>query len=218
MTTDQGRATTEIDQLLEPERAELLAVLAALDDAQWGTPSLCTGWTVRHVVVHLLMPYELTVPRFLAAMVRRRFAFDRVAYDWAVRDRRSAHQLIEALRRTADRKFNVPGAPAEAPLSHLVCHSEDIYRPLDVRREVRPASLNRTLDQLTSPRARGLRSPGLLDGIALATDDTGWTYGDGATAVGSASALITTLAGRSAALDELTGDGAHLVRARLGAS
>ena len=72
------------------------------------------------------------------------------------------------------------------------------------------------LDQLMTPRAAGL-TRGVADGVALHAADVGWTSGTGAPVVGSAAALITTLAGRSAALDELTGDGVPLVRERLAA-
>ncbi len=49
------------------ERDRLVDVLVDLDEAGWATPSLCLGWTVREVAVHLLMPYEPSVPRFLVA-------------------------------------------------------------------------------------------------------------------------------------------------------
>jgi mycothiol maleylpyruvate isomerase-like protein len=52
------------------ERARLLTVLEGLDDAGWRTPSLCAGWSVRDLAVHLLMPYELSMPRFLVLLAR----------------------------------------------------------------------------------------------------------------------------------------------------
>lgn len=36
--------------LIHSERAVLAADLAALDDEQWATPSLCVGWAVREVL------------------------------------------------------------------------------------------------------------------------------------------------------------------------
>jgi uncharacterized protein (TIGR03084 family) len=44
---------------LEAEQDRLSDVLAALDDAQWGAPSLAQGWNVRDVVVHLAQGEEL---------------------------------------------------------------------------------------------------------------------------------------------------------------
>lgn len=205
----------DIAILVDDERRQLAAVLDQLDETQWDGPSLCAGWSVRHVVSHVLMPYEMSVPTFLIRMVRNRFAFDQVADEWVRRDRRSNRELLEALRRTTDLKFNVPAAPVAAPLSHLVIHSEDIYRPLEVSRASSARSADLTLDQLTSPRARGSLRPGLLDGVSLVATDTGWTYGTGPQAVGTSSALVITVAGRTAALDELSGEGGQLIRARL---
>ncbi|MDT7710502.1 MAG: hypothetical protein QOG20_6109, partial [Pseudonocardiales bacterium] len=43
----------DIDGLVRGELARLAEVLDGLDDARWATPSLCAGWSVRHVVAHL---------------------------------------------------------------------------------------------------------------------------------------------------------------------
>lgn len=212
------QAVARIDSLVAQERAHLLTVLEGLDAADWDTSSLCAGWTVKNVVTHVLMPYELSTPGFFARMIARRFRFDAVADMVATRDRRSPAELVEALRSTANRKFNVPGAPVEAPLSHLVAHSEDIYRPLNITRVAVPESLNTTLGQFTSPRASASQAPGLLDGVSLRASDTGWSWGDGPTATGAAASLISTLAGRPAALADLSGDGVVLLRDRLSGS
>lgn len=206
-------ARDDVELRVGRERDRLLAVLEGLDDAAWRTPSLCAGWTVRDLVVHLLMPYELSVPRFLALMARSGFRFDRAADRWARRDRRSPAEVVPALRDTAHRRFEAgPGAPAEAPLSHLVIHAQDVYRPLGVPSPTDPDDAGIALAQLTGRRAL---APGLLDGLAYTATDTDWRHGTGLPVSGSATALLTTLAGRPAALDELTGDGVPELRARL---
>jgi uncharacterized protein (TIGR03083 family) len=206
----------DVDLRVRRERERLLAVLEGLDDAGWRTPSLCTGWTVRDLVVHLLMPYELSVPRFLALMARSGFRFDRAADRWARTDDRSPADVVSALRDTEHRTFEAgPGAPAEAPLSHLVIHAEDVYRPLGVPSPTDPEDAGIALGQLIGRRAL---TPALLDGLAFTATDTDWRHGTGATVSGPATALLTTLAGRPAALDELTGDGVPEVRARLRAA
>ncbi len=205
----------EIDALLEAERTRLVAVLSGLDQAGWDTPSLCAGWRVRHVAVHLLMPYELSVPRFVAGMAFAGFRFDTLADRWATRDTRSNAQIVRALRQTEHGRFRIPGAPPEAPLSHLVIHAQDVYRPLGAGHGIDPRAATIVLDQLTTPRARRSLAPGLLDGLTLTAADTGWSHGTGPEVVGDAAALITTIAGRPAAIDELSGSGAALIRQRL---
>ena len=206
----------EVDARVGVERERLLAVLGGLDAAQWATPSLCAGWSVRDLVVHVLMPYELTTLRFLGLMLRSRFDFDRAADRHATTDRRAPAELLAALRATEGRRFNVPGAPAEAPLSHLVIHAEDVYRPLGVPSPADPGDVAIALGQLTGPRGRGSLVPGLLDGLALSAVDADWRSGEGAEVAGPAAALLSTVAGRTAALDELRGDGVALLRTRLG--
>lgn len=204
----------EIDALIDTERTRLLDVLEKLDNEQWNAASLCAGWRVRDVVVHLLMPYHLSVPRFISKMAAAGFKFDKMADRWATGDTRPNGQILDALRATKEGRFGIPGAPPEAPLCHLVIHAEDIYRPLGIRHTINPQSANIVLEQLTTPQARRSLKPGLLDGLAFSAHDTGWSYGTGPEVIGSASALISTIACRAAATDELTGDGAAQIRRR----
>jgi uncharacterized protein (TIGR03083 family) len=205
----------EISTLIGTERTKLLTVLEGLDAPQWDVASLCDGWRVRDVVVHLLMAYELSLPRFLVKLAAAGFTFDTMADRWARGDSRPGSRLVADLRATAHRRFGVPGAPAEAPLSHLVCHAEDIYRPLGTDHRLDPRAALIVLGQLTSPRVRGSLPAGLLDGLTFTASDVPWSHGTGAEVVGSARALITTIGGRRAALGELTGGGVTEVRRRL---
>src|SRR3954462_4735747 len=102
-----------VETRVETERARLLQVLEGLDEQQWLVPSLCTGWSVRDLAVHLLMPYEVSMPRFMVMMLRARFDFDRAADRWATSDGRSRSEVLAGLRNTRHRRFSVPGAPAE---------------------------------------------------------------------------------------------------------
>jgi uncharacterized protein (TIGR03083 family) len=217
MTEAAGTARTreDVDARVRAERERLIAVLEGLDEAQWATPSLCAGWSVRDLVVHVLMPYELSVPRFLLLLVRARFSFDRLADRFATTDRRTPAEVVAGLRATEQRVFNVPGAPVEAPLSHLVCHAEDLYRPLGIPSPTDLANVAIVLDELTRPGTRANFVPGLRDGLALSATDTEWRSGEGLEVSGPATALMTTVIGRTAALDELSGEGVAVLRARL---
>ncbi|MCX6497984.1 MAG: maleylpyruvate isomerase family mycothiol-dependent enzyme [Arthrobacter sp.] len=206
---------TEIDALIDAERTRLVDALEGLDAEQWNEPSLCAGWRVRDVAVHLLMPYEMSVPRFFGRMAASGFKFDAMADRWATGDTRPTRDIVDALRATKEGRFGIPGAPPEAPLCHLVIHAEDIYRPLGIDRTINPQSANIVLDQLVGPKARRALKSGLIDGLALSAHDTGWSYGTGAEVTGNAAALISTLSGRPQASQELTGDGAARVQRQL---
>jgi len=189
----------------------LLELLAELAPEQWNAPSLCAGWRVRDVVSHVLMPYELSTPRFLAGLVANRFDFDRMANAWALRDHRTAAELTAALG--AHGKFRVPGAGPEGELTHMVIHGLDIAYPLGRPYKISAEAANLTLDQLFTPRARGLVDADRFAGLSLVATDTGWRHGAGPAVEGSAAALILTLANRPAALRDLTGAGAQRLAA-----
>jgi uncharacterized protein (TIGR03083 family) len=210
------RTKADVDLRVGVERTRLLEVLDGLNDAQWRTPSLCAGWSVRDLVVHLLMPYELSAPRFLLLMARARFDFDRAADRWATADRRGPAEVVSCLRATEHRTFAAgPGAPVEAPLSHLVIHAQDVYLPLGVTSPTDPANAVIVLGQVTDPRFAASLAPGLQDGLTFSATDVDWSHGSGPEVSGPAAALLPTLAGRTAALHELTGDGVAEVRRRL---
>jgi uncharacterized protein (TIGR03083 family) len=188
----------------------LIDLLERLRPEQWNAPSLCAGWRVRDVVSHLLMPYELTAPRFMTAMVVNRFDFDRVANTWVLRDHRSSAELIDGLRTHG--RFRVPGAGPDGELSHLVIHGLDLSYPLGRPLAITAEAANRTLDLLFTPKARGVAKPERLAGLSFASTDTGWQRGDGPRVEGPAAALILAIAGRRAALPDLTGAGADVLR------
>jgi uncharacterized protein (TIGR03083 family) len=202
----------DITALVDAERRALAAELQRLDPARWHTPSLCAGWQVRDVVVHLLMPYEMPAVRFFAAMLRSRFDFDRVAQGWVRRNPVPEARLPERLLATATRRFSAGGPAAE--LSHLVIHGLDVRHPLGIGW---PAgrSAGVVLDSLMAPRAAGFVARGLLDGLSFVATDAEWRRGGGAEVRGPAAALITTVAGRPAGAAALTGEGAAILRDRL---
>jgi hypothetical protein len=56
---------------------------------------------------------------------------------------------------------------------------------------------------------------GRIDGLTLSATDLDWSWGTGAGVAGPAEALAMAVAGRSSALDDLTGDGVAVLRSRL---
>ncbi|TMD08817.1 MAG: maleylpyruvate isomerase family mycothiol-dependent enzyme [Chloroflexi bacterium] len=59
-------ATSDPWPVIHEERRALAADLEGLTDAQWATPSLCAGWTVRDVLGHMTATAKMTPPRFVA--------------------------------------------------------------------------------------------------------------------------------------------------------
>lgn len=196
-----------IRTLLAAQRRHLADQLDGLTETEWDTPTLCAGWTVRHVVAHLVMPFRYSLPRFVIGMVRARGDFNRFADRVARRDAAlPSGELIRLLRDNAEHSYKPPGAGYEAPLTDLVVHSLDVTRPLGRPAGIDPETMAIVLGQLVTPRS--LKFFGLdIDGLSLQATDIEWSHGVGTPVLGSSEDLVLALAGRTAAFD-LRGDGA----------
>ena len=63
-------AKADLMDLATQERGKLLALLRELDERQWTTESLCPGWTVRDVAVHVVSYDELSKRELVSAFLR----------------------------------------------------------------------------------------------------------------------------------------------------
>jgi uncharacterized protein (TIGR03083 family) len=211
-TRNAGAA--DVEDLYTAERDRFVAELRALDRDRWGAASLCTGWTVRDLVAHLLMPYELGVPGLLRRLVAARFSFDRLADRWARDDRRSGSELVDALGATTAAGFAVPGAGALAPLSHLLIHAQDVRQPLGLPAPAGGEAAVRVLDDLT--RGRHPVGDRILHDLRFEATDADWAFGaTGPAVTGPAVVLLSALNGRTGSAAVLGGAGSTELAARL---
>ncbi len=198
------------------ERRRLADLLSGLTGEQRATPSLCAQWTVHDVAAHLIVPLEVSTPRFVLTMLACRGDFDRANVRLTGRQaRRPIGEIVDILRRKAGTRFTPPGAGPEAPLTDVLVHGLDIRWPLGLTRDVPVQRLQTSLSFLTSRAARGLVPRGALDGVRVEADDIDWAHGTGATVRGGAEALLLALTGRTTALGHLSGDGLATLQARL---
>jgi uncharacterized protein (TIGR03083 family) len=169
------------------------------------------------VVAHLVVPLEVGIPKFALAMLACRGNFDRANVRLAREQaRRPFGELTEVLRRKADSRFTPPGSGPEAPLTDLLVHGLDIRWPLGLSRDIPQERLRTSLTFLTAAPAGGVVAKGTLDGLRFEANDIDWAHGSGSTVSGDAEALLLAIAGRSAALGHLSGDGVPTLRGRLG--
>ena len=97
-------------------------------------------------------------------------------------------------------------------LEDIVIHQMDIRGPLE-RQHCIPKSRNLPVagDLWTN---RFFPGPKLFHGIRATATDADWSAGDGLEVTGPVEALVLTLAGRFATLDQLQGDGMAPLRMR----
>lgn len=197
---------------IHDEREALLADVENLNDAQWHTQSLCEGWTVQQVLAHLTSAASTSKMDVAKAMLKAKGNFN-AAIEGGVREYSSGTpaQTLEAFR---DALFNtsVP-VNAEAMLGDTVVHGEDIRHPLGIKREY-PIDLLRHIADFYAGQGFPTNTKKRIEGLRLVADDAEWTHGEGQVVSGPLLALIMTMTGRTAFLDDLSGDGLALYRER----
>jgi len=201
-------------QMIKAERASLVDALATLADADWDKPSLCTGWTVRDVVGHMISTANMTPPKFFAKMAGSGFNFQtmtRKEIEHATVGRTNA-ELLDRLRSRVDARTAPPG-PAPTWLGETIVHGEDVFRALGPYRNhpiehvLAVADFYKNSNLLIGTKNR-------IAGVTLRATDADWRHGSGPEASGPAIALVLAMTGRKSALDDLSGDGVTTLRER----
>ena len=207
---------------LADERRQLADVLASLDDTQWNTPSCCAGWTVEDVAAHLTVVWNYSAFDYVRMATRNRSLWFRpraalnAVNTATVNERRALgrNALIEDLLAHAEDRTTPPTVGAEAPLTDVLMHGRDIRLPLGIEFSTDPGRVVPALRTAISRRYSLFNNRSTLKGLTFTATDTDWTHGTGPRVDGRALALAHAMWGRPAALDELTGDGVDVLRAR----
>jgi len=180
-----------------------------LTEDQWNVPSLCPGWAVRDVVVHLayhthrsgLKETFPNLEKTTAMMVERENASSR---DGLLR-------WLSSRPAPTERK-------SRGTLAELVIHQQDIRRPLGLPRDYPEDALRSSLDLCTTRSGNIFvidRRFRLGRGLRLVTTDLAWTLGKGPEVRGTAADILIAIAGRRTALPDLYGDGVRVIDDRL---
>lgn len=202
--------------MIEAERLEAADLFASLDGEQLATPSLCGAWTVKEVAAHLLMPLDTSVATIGVEMVKCFGNFDKANERLAKRvAERPIADIVDGLRTHAASHFTPPTAGAEAPLTDLLVHGEDVRRPLGVSRTIPADRLRAALDFLQTSKTRGFVGKGWLRDLHFEATDLDWTHGDGDLVRGPGASLVIAMCGRPAGLEDLEGEGVAILRSRI---
>ena len=198
-------------------RLEIADLLDTLGPEQWEAPTLCAGWTVRHLAAHLLQPMLVGFGRFFLVALRHRgdtaATVDHVARTIA---RREPSELIALLRSHAIDRVNPPRVGPMGPFAETCIHLRDIARPLGLPADARQEDWLDLLRYLTAPDpAPNLVTPERIAGLTLLATDLRWQHGSGPRVAGSLEALTMAVTGRAAAVADLDGPGVDILRARL---
>jgi uncharacterized protein (TIGR03083 family) len=215
---------TETDDLwagIDDQRARTADLLEGLTPEQWAHPSLCDGWTVRNVAAHLTMQQQ-RVRDALGFMVRHPRMLRSVALnDFILKagilqaEALSTEQIIAGIRNGIGSRRHNPGLTPLETLTDILVHSQDIAIPLGVDVPMRPSlcalaassrwDTSDTCLASVNPRRPWARS-------RLTATDADWSRGQGPEVTGPIGAILLLLTGRTAALEQLAGEGANALR------
>jgi uncharacterized protein (TIGR03083 family) len=206
---------------IDDQRARTAALLEGLTPARWEHPSLCDGWTVRHVAAHLTMQQQRVrdAVAFLARhpQMLRSWRLNTFIYKAGVLHAQglSTEQIIAGIRDGIGSRRHNPGLTPLETATDILVHSQDIALPLGL-----DLPMQASISVLAATRRWDTRHSWLasvnrrlpLDTLRLTATDVEWSRGDGAEVAGPIGAILLLITGRTKALDQLTGEGADALR------
>lgn len=206
-------ARVDVWPVVHGERKALAADLEGLGDAAWSTRSLCSDWTVRDVVAHMTATSKITSASFFPKLLTSGFSLKRLqAKDIATEKGASPSDTLARFRGQVDSTGRPPG-PIDTMLGEVIVHSEDIRRPLGIAHEYPREAAAQVADFY---RGSNLVMGGKrrAAGLHWQATDTDWAVGDGPVVSGPIVSIMLAIAGRTQAIDDLTGDGVATLRSR----
>lgn len=214
--------TEPLRHLIDEERRALIETLGSLTGEQWQAPSLCAGWRVIDVAAHLAWAPALGPVAGAVAMARHGFSMNKMiagsAVAWSARGRDA---ILEQLERNLATGARPIGMPEVAALADAVVHAIDVRRPLGLPHPVPTAAVAPVADFALATRwpldaVIGGSTRRRVAGVRLVVLEAGWAHGTGPEVSLSPDAAMRLTYGRPVAPDELAGEGAPLLRTRLG--
>lgn len=214
--TNRGGLSSPWWPRIHAARAALADDLAGLADPEWAAPSLCGDWTVREALAHLTAGATTSTPAWLRSVVGARGDFDRHnAARLAEHLGASPAETLARFRAAVASRAAVAG-PRIALMGEIVIHGEDIRRPLGLEPRTDPDTADELLAWFAAHEYTVV-SRSRVRGLRLHARDTGTTIGEGPSVTGPALSLLLAICGRSAHLDDLSGDGVKQLAARMDA-
>jgi len=206
---------TDTWTMISETRTDLASYLETITPEQWDTPTLCEGWKVRDVAGHLIEgSYKVPMTKLVSGMLKYRFNINRMLSELAIENgKRPPEELLKEMHDVVPLR-NTPGPTSvEDVLSDWVVHTQDIRRSLGSPGTIPEDRLRGSLDRMkTSGPPLGNKKR--IAGLKLVATDMDWTYGNGPEVRGTGEALLMATCGRTAAIDDLAGDGVATLRSR----
>ena len=204
--------TADLMTMARAERADFAEFLATLTPQDWEAPTLCTKWSVKDVVAHVISYEELSTAQLVKRFAKGFFVrSNQIGVDEFAP--MSPQQLLDFFRNHLQPRGLTAGFGGMIALVDGTIHHQDIRRALDWPRTVPADRLERVLGLVPgNPRLGAGRR---IRGLRLRATDIDWAHGNGPEVTGPGEALLMAMSGRPVAVADLAGPGVDTLAGRL---
>jgi uncharacterized protein (TIGR03083 family) len=192
----------------EAEQDAFAALVRGLRPEAWDLPSLCPAWTIRDVVAHVAFHTHRSGMRETLGSTEKHTA---------LLVQREQAETNEGLIEWFISPTPVTAAESKVNLCELVIHQQDVRRVLGAGRGYPEPTMSLCLDYCHSVSGNIFvvgRIRRLTRGLRLVASDMSWARGNGPEVIGTGEAVLMAIAGRSAALADLSGRGVPVLAER----
>jgi uncharacterized protein (TIGR03083 family) len=120
---------------IDEQRADLADFLDTLAPEQWEAPSLCPGWTARHVAAHITHS-TTNWAKLSLELLRSGLRFNALTLRMGREDQRKPEEITAAMRAMVGGRRRPPGTAVADPLMDVLVHGQDIAVPLGIGRKM----------------------------------------------------------------------------------
>ena len=201
--------TTQLRGQIAAEQQDFVELLRGLSEEQLATPSLCAGWSVREVAIHVAWHIHLRPSAYVKDVVQFG-AFGGARFETKLLEREGARTNSDLIDWLAS-----PAQVNENNLGELIVHQQDVRRPLGAGRTIATDRLVWALDYCLTRKGGGYFGIGggsykRAHDLRLVATDIGWTGGTGPEVRGPGEAILMAINGRDVG-DELEGPGLEVL-------
>ncbi|HEV7420531.1 MAG TPA: maleylpyruvate isomerase family mycothiol-dependent enzyme [Mycobacterium sp.] len=183
---------------IDEQRADLAGFLDTLAPEQWEAPSLCPGWTVRHVAAHITHS-TTNWGKLSLELLRSGLRLNALTLRMGREDQRTTEEITAAMRAMVGGRRRPPGTAVADPLMDVLVHGQDIAVPLGIERKMPiPAAV------IAADRVWKMGFPfharNRFPNVTFTATDADFSVGKGQQVRGPVQDILMTLSGRRAGL------------------
>jgi uncharacterized protein (TIGR03083 family) len=183
---------------IDEQRADLAGFLDTLAPEQWEAPSLCPGWTVRHVAAHITHS-TTNWGKLSLELLRSGLRFNALTLRMGREDQRTTEEITAAMRAMVGGRRRPPGTAVADPLMDVLVHGQDIAVPLGIERKMPVPAAVIAADRVWKmgfPFHARNRFPNVM----FTATDADFSVGKGEQVRGPVQDILMTLSGRRVGL------------------